>query len=57
LKHFGTKSGSTHFLAMKKGLPVRWDLEARENLNDIYDFIAEDSESAARYVVEITYQP
>ena len=29
---------------------MRWDIEARENLDDIYNFIAEDSESAARYV-------
>jgi len=37
-------------LVKKKGLPIRWDNKAKENLDRIYDFIAEDSVSAARYV-------
>lgn len=34
----------------KRKLPVRWDLNAKENLDRIYDFIALDSLTAARYV-------
>ena len=37
-------------MVKKKGLPIRWDNKAKENLDRIYDFIAEDSVSAARYV-------
>jgi len=37
-------------LLKKKRLPIRWDNLAKENLNGIYDYIAEDSISAARYV-------
>jgi plasmid stabilization system protein ParE len=35
---------------MKKKLPVYWDPRAKESLDGIYDFIAEDSVSAARHV-------
>ena len=37
-------------MVKKKKLPIRWDRRAKENLDHIYDFIAEDSVSAARYV-------
>ena len=37
-------------MVKKKGLPIRWDNKAKENLDRVYDFIAEDSVSAARYV-------
>lgn len=37
-------------MVMKKKLPVRWDDKAQESLDGIYDFIAEDSVSAARHV-------
>jgi toxin ParE1/3/4 len=37
-------------LVKEKKLPIRWDNKAKENLDGIYDFIAEDSISAARYV-------
>lgn len=37
-------------MVKKTGLPIHWDTIAKENLDDIYEFIAEDSESAARYV-------
>jgi plasmid stabilization system protein ParE len=37
-------------LVKKKKLPVRWDPRARESLDDIYNYIAEDSVSAARRV-------
>lgn len=33
-----------------KNLPIRWDKRAKENLDSIYDFIAEDSITSARYV-------
>lgn len=35
---------------MKKKLPVHWDPRAKESLDGIYEYIAEDSESAARHV-------
>ena len=35
---------------VKKKLPVRWSPKALQRLNDIYDYIAGDSVSAARYV-------
>ena len=35
---------------MKKKLPVHWDPRAKESLDGIYEYIAEDSVSAARYV-------
>ncbi len=31
-------------------LPIRWDKLAKENLDSIYDFFAEDSITSARYV-------
>lgn len=31
-------------------LPIRWDKRAKENLDSIYDFIAKDSITNARYV-------
>ena len=31
-------------------LPIRWDKLAKENLDYIYDFFAEDSITSARYV-------
>ena len=34
----------------KKKLPIRWDRLAKNNLDDIYSFIAEDSVTAARKV-------
>ena len=37
-------------MVRKKKLPIRWDRRAKENLDHIYDFIAQDSVSAARYV-------
>lgn len=33
-----------------KKLPIRWDKLAKENLNQIFDFIALDSITAAQYV-------
>lgn len=35
---------------VKKKLPIRWDRLAKENLDAIYDYIAEDSVAAARKV-------
>lgn len=35
---------------VKKKLPVRWAPKAKEHLDDIYDYIAEDSIDAARHV-------
>lgn len=35
---------------MKKKLPVHWDPMAKKSLDDIYEYIAEDSVDAARYV-------
>ena len=35
---------------VRKKLPVRWSPRAKQRLDSIYDFIAEDSISAARYV-------
>ena len=35
---------------MKKKLPIRWDRLAKENLDNIYAYIAEDSITAARKV-------
>jgi plasmid stabilization system protein ParE len=37
-------------LVKKTGLPIRWDTVAKESLDGIYEFIAEDSVSAARHV-------
>ncbi len=34
----------------KNKLPIRWDRLAKDNLDDIYTFIAEDSATAARKV-------
>lgn len=34
----------------KKKLPIRWDRLAKDNLDDIYIYIAEDSVAAARKV-------
>ena len=35
---------------MEKRLPIKWDKKAKENLDKIYHYIAEDSESASRHV-------
>lgn len=35
---------------VKKKLPVRWDPVAKQLLDEIYDYIAQDSVSAARHV-------
>jgi len=36
---------------MKKKLPIRWDKKAKENLDNIYGYVAQrDSLSAARHV-------
>jgi plasmid stabilization system protein ParE len=37
-------------LVSKKKLPIRWDRQAKDNLDAIYDYIAEDSVMAARKV-------
>lgn len=37
-------------MVRKKKLPIRWDRLAKENLDQIFDFIAEDSMTAARKV-------
>ena len=37
-------------MVVKKKLPIRWDKEAKDNLDAIYDYIAEDSILAARKV-------
>jgi len=37
-------------LVRKKKLPIRWDRLAKNNLDDIYAYIAEDSVTAARKV-------
>jgi len=37
-------------LVKKTGLPIRWDIMARDSLDEIYDHIAEDSIDAARHV-------
>jgi plasmid stabilization system protein ParE len=37
-------------LVKKKKLPIRWDRLAKENLDQIFDFIAVDSVTAARKV-------
>jgi len=37
-------------LVKTKNLPIRWDKRAKENLDSIFDFIAEDSITSARYV-------
>jgi len=37
-------------LVKNKRLPIRWDNKAKDNLDQIYDFIAEDSLTAARHV-------
>ncbi len=35
---------------VRKIIPVRWSPKAKQRLDAIYSYIAEDSESAARYV-------
>ena len=35
---------------VRKKLPVRWSPKAKQRLDNIYDYIAKDSVSAARYV-------
>lgn len=37
-------------MVAQKKLPIRWDTQAKENLDAIYDYIAEDSILAARKV-------
>ena len=37
-------------MVVQKKLPIRWDIQAKENLDAIYDYIAEDSILAARKV-------
>lgn len=37
-------------MVRKKKLPIRWDRLAKDNLDQIFDFIAEDSVTAARNV-------
>ena len=37
-------------MVRKKKLPIRWDRLAKNNLDDIYAYIAEDSVAAARKV-------
>ena len=37
-------------MVRKKKLPIRWDRLAKDNLDDIYAYIAEDSVTAARKV-------
>ncbi len=37
-------------MVRKKKLPIRWDRLAKENLDQIFEFIAEDSVTAARKV-------
>lgn len=37
-------------MVAQKKLPIRWDIQAKENLDAIYDYIAEDSVLAARKV-------
>ena len=34
----------------KKKLPIRWDVVAKKHLDNIYDYIEQDSVNAARYV-------
>jgi plasmid stabilization system protein ParE len=37
-------------LVSKKKLPIRWDRQAKDNLDAIYDYIAKDSVLAAKKV-------
>lgn len=37
-------------MVKQKKLPIRWDKQAKENLDRIYDYIANDSLTAARHV-------
>ena len=37
-------------MVKKKKLTIRWDIRAKENLNKIYNYIAEESIPAARHV-------
>lgn len=37
-------------MVTKKKLPIRWDRLAKDNLDNIYSYIAEDSVTAARMV-------
>lgn len=37
-------------MVRKKKLPIHWDRLAKDNLDDIYSYIAEDSLTAARMV-------
>lgn len=41
----------------KKKLPIRWDRLAKENLDQIFEFIAEDSLTAARKVKKELIKP
>ncbi len=41
---------------VKKKLPVRWSPKAEQRLDGIYDYIAGDSVSAARYVKKTLIQ-
>jgi len=47
-------------VSMKK-LPILWDKKAKDNLDNIYDYLAEDSIVAARYVkrelIKLTNSP
>ena len=37
-------------MVTQKKLPIHWDIQAKENLDAIYDYMAEDSVLAARKV-------
>lgn len=37
-------------MVKKKGLPVKWDIEAKEDLDAIYNYIYEESSQAAKKV-------
>ena len=41
---------------VKKKLPVRWAPKAKNSLDEIYDYIAEDSEDAAKRVKKALIQ-
>ncbi|MEZ5071936.1 MAG: type II toxin-antitoxin system RelE/ParE family toxin [Bacteroidales bacterium] len=41
---------------VKRKLPVRWDPKAKESLDDIYEYIARDSVSAAKHVKKTLVQ-
>ena len=46
VKYPGKRSGKL----VKKKLPVRWSPKAEQSLDGIYEYIAQDSISAAKYV-------